>query len=702
MLLNSNIAAIECLAVRILGPELARSFRFEPLSDVASNETFTLNHLGREVLVQANSTSALARGLYWYLTQAAGAHVSWYGSHLGRVKELPVLPEPIRQASWARWRYFLNYCSYSYSLAFWKWEQWEPLIDWMALQGINLPLALTGQEAVWRRFGQRFGLCSQAMNDFLPGPAYLPFGWMGCLDGWTGPLSEGWIDGHEQLACRILSRQRELGMTPVLQGFTGHVPAALMAQFPQAKAQKVTWSDWETNLLDPSDPLFAQTAKVYLEEQNSLFGTDHYYAADPFIEMIPPSGDLVYLAELAQAIYQGMAQSDPKAVWVLQGWPFHYQRNFWTPPRVKALLDAIPQNRILLLDLYGETHPMWEQTEAFHGKPWLWCNVQNFGRNVVLSGTLEANNTGLTNARLDSLAQHLSGLGMVNEGLDYNPAVYEFFFECAWREEPIDLAAWGRRYAAHRYGCNHAATAQAWEILATKLYRWPRPEESGIIRCPTQTAQIQTDTECEALREVWSLLLSTSEVEMPGQAPFHFDLILVGRQVLSNLGNDLKKELQEAVAERNVARFAASVGPLRELICDLADLLSAHPEFCLEPWVQSAESWAFSNEERACLRQSALSQITLWADRDELLRDYARKEWSGLLREFYLPRWEAWFAMVEEALHADEIPDEKDYLQNQVAWERAWIRTAHPLDPPPQAPIAISKRLHQKYLIRSA
>ena len=32
----------------------------------------------------------------------------------------------------------------SYSMAFWNWTRWEQELDWMALHGINLPLAFTG------------------------------------------------------------------------------------------------------------------------------------------------------------------------------------------------------------------------------------------------------------------------------------------------------------------------------------------------------------------------------------------------------------------------------------------------------------------------------------------------------------------------------------------------------------------------------
>jgi len=41
----------------------------------------------------------------------------------------------------------------------WDWKRWEKEIDWMALQGINLPLAFTGQEAIWQKV---FKVVSQA------------------------------------------------------------------------------------------------------------------------------------------------------------------------------------------------------------------------------------------------------------------------------------------------------------------------------------------------------------------------------------------------------------------------------------------------------------------------------------------------------------------------------------------------------------
>ncbi|PWA53659.1 alpha-N-acetylglucosaminidase [Artemisia annua] len=49
------------------------------------------------------------------------------------------------------WNYYQNVVTSSYSYVWWDWERWEKEIDWMALQGINLPLAFTGQESIWQK-----------------------------------------------------------------------------------------------------------------------------------------------------------------------------------------------------------------------------------------------------------------------------------------------------------------------------------------------------------------------------------------------------------------------------------------------------------------------------------------------------------------------------------------------------------------------
>jgi alpha-N-acetylglucosaminidase len=131
----------------------------------------------------------------------------------------------------------------------------------------------------------------------------------------------------------------------------------------------------QLSIRDPIDPLFSRFATAFVEEQRRLFGTDHLYAADSFIEMTPPSGETNFLAATGRAIYEGMAKSDPEAIWVLQGWTFHHRHNFWTQPRIEAFLGAVPDSRMLVLDLFCDVTPVWIRTRDFCGKPWVWTLI---------------------------------------------------------------------------------------------------------------------------------------------------------------------------------------------------------------------------------------------------------------------------------------------------------------------------------------
>ena len=72
-------------------------------------------------------------------------------------------------------------------MAFWDWKRWEKEIDWMALHGINLPLAVVGQECVWKNMLEKLGYTKEEINKFIAGPAFLAWWAMNNLEGWGGP-----------------------------------------------------------------------------------------------------------------------------------------------------------------------------------------------------------------------------------------------------------------------------------------------------------------------------------------------------------------------------------------------------------------------------------------------------------------------------------------------------------------------------------
>ena len=687
--------AAEALLERLL-PGHVDHFAFELLEPELGRDVFELETVEGKLVVRGNTAVSMAMGLHWYLKHHCHAHVSWYGDQLSLPEPLPVVRPKVRRVSWAQHRYFLNYCCFGYSLPWWDWEQWERLIDWMALNGVTAPLAVTGQEAVWQAVGRRLGLTEAQMQAFLAGPPYLPFGWMGCLDGWGGPLPEDWIERHETLGRRILERERELGMTPVLQGFTGHVPAALADLYPAAELHTIRWIEWETHLLDPLDPLFAEVARLYMEEQTQRFGSDHLYAADTFIEMTPPRGDVEYLDRLAKAIHGGMSTVDPEAVWVLQTWIFLNQQAFWTPERIQAFLAAVPDERLLCLDLFCEDRPQWSRTEAFHGKPWVWCNVQSFGRTVHLGGFLDANNAGLFAARRQRESGQLAGLGFVIEGLGYNPVAYDLMFEAAWRDGPVDLDRWIEGYARHRYGAENVHAAAAWATLAETVYTAPHRTRSVVDHAPSLRPVGGAPYDNVRLAAAWRELLAAG-AELSHVDTYRFDLVNVARQVLSNHAVVLHGEVVASHRQGDVEAFDRAAQRFLGLLRDLDQLLATRGEFLLGRWLEDAKRWGTTEAERATYEWNARRVLTLWGE-GPAIDDYARKEWSGMISGYYLPRWEWYLRDVGAALREERTFEEAAFRAQLRTWMEDWSSAteSHPTAPHGDS-LEVARRLWAQY-----
>ena len=694
---ESRRACVELIG-RII-PGHADQFVCEIIPGADGRDVFEIESRDGKVVLRGNTPLSQAVALNRYLTRYCDCHVSLNGRQLRLPARLPLVLEKERVVGWASSRYFLNYCAFGYSLPWWDWAEWEPFIDWMALQGINQPLAVTGQEAVWQAVGRRFGMTDAETEAFLAGPPYLPFQWMGCLDGHGGPLPKRWTDRRAELQKKILARERELGMRPVLQGFTGHVPEALLKKFPAAKARHIRWIEWNTWMLDPTDPLFPEIGAAFMEEQTRLFGTDHLYAADSFIEMAPPSGDLDYLARLGRAIHDGMAKTDPQAVWLLQGWTFFHQRKFWTPERIKAFLDAVPDQGMLILDLFCEKSPVWNQTEGFFGKPWVWSFVYTFGNNTVIGGSGPLERIGdLPGIRAHPLGRNLRGVGLIVEGLGHNPPLYDLFFEQAWREGPVDLPARMREFARYRYGREDEHAAAAWDALLRGIYSGHRNTESRTVvtTFPGLDRRFGRNP-AGPLGTAWRHLLQAGAY-VEDTETYRHDLVNVGRQYLAEHAGRLYDEASATSRAGDAGKFKTTTQAFLKTLRDLDELLATDRHFLLGRWLEDAKRWGETDDERARMEWNARRVLTLWGG-GTALRDYAWKEWSGLVGGFYAKRWEMFFRRQQEALDTGRPFDAAAGNAELLRFENEWAagRELYPAEPRGDA-LSVSRRLYDQYV----
>lgn len=222
------------LARRIV-PLYAGKIDFRQTDDTTI-DIFRIYSEGSKLVIEGNDAISMAAGLNHYLKNYCGVTVSWYAFEpVQYPAQMPAVETPVRVEAKVKDRFFLNYCTFGYTMPWWKWEDWERFIDWMALNGINMPLANTGQEAVWQKVWRRHGLSDDEIRSYFTGPAHLAWHRMCNIDHYDGPLPQTWIDSQAKLQKRILRRERGLGMRPVLQAFGGHVPEQLRRYIPKRR-----------------------------------------------------------------------------------------------------------------------------------------------------------------------------------------------------------------------------------------------------------------------------------------------------------------------------------------------------------------------------------------------------------------------------------------------------------------------------------
>ena len=704
-----NLAAAESLLQRVL-KEKAKFFVVEPITALNEKDVFEIESRQNKIVLRGNTGVAISSALYYYLNEYVHCQVTWNSETLKLPALLPAVKNKIRKQTPYTYRYYLNYCTFNYSMSWWDWQRWEKEIDWMALHGINMPLAITGEEYTWYVVYKEMGFSDDELKDFFCGPSYFAWFWMGNLDGWGGPLPLSWMRSHFELQKKILQRQRELGMKPVLPAFTGHVPAALKKKFPNAKLKTTNWTNGfaDTYILDAEDPLFAEIGKKFLQKQTELLGTDHLYSADTFNENEPPSDDPDFLSKLSARVYDGMRQADTAAVWVMQGWLFYSDRKFWKEPQTEALLKAVPNDKMILLDLATEIEPVWKRTSSFYGKPWIWNMLHNFGGNTNLFGRMETVATEPAHALQNKNSGNLVGIGLTMEGIEQNPVMYELMTSHTWQCDPVNLDVWLPQFVFNRYGVESNEALRAWNVLRKTVYTVPADKyirdgaESIIQGRPTfdsftRWTKTKLNYEAKDLLPAWEAMIKASDACRKNQG-FNYDLVDITRQVLANYALPLQQKFVTAFRNKDINAFKKYSHQFLSLISDMDRLLATQKDFLLGPWIASARSWGITEKEKALYEMNAKDLITLWGDKDCPLNEYACKQWSGLLNDFYKPRWQQFFVKAEEALRSETDLDMNAFTNQIKEWEWQWVnkRKDYPVGTKGN-PVTISKALYNKY-----
>ncbi len=686
-------------------PEIADIFELRDIESVDGLNTYELFCENGKIVLCGDCKISQAMAYYAYLKKYCGVNISHCGNRDFHVESAPLFDGKITKTVRQKYRAYMNYCTLGYSFAYWKWEDWEKEIDFMAMNGINMPLSVVGSEAVWYYTMRDFKYSETGALSYLSGPGFWPWQLMTNICGYFSLTDVKYIESRLELGKKIIDREVELGMTPIQQGFAGSVPSTVTKIFNKVRLRMIpSWCNFPvTYQLDPTDPAFRKFGMALLEKQRQLFGAHHYYACDPFHENEPSVKTSNYLWKVGRAIDNMYKDFDKDSVWVMQSWSLREQ-----------IVKSVPRERLLILDIDGSKH---SQTDEFWGYNFVLGNLHNFGDRNTLHGSIKA----LADNPYSALeCGNCVGTGLFMEGIFQNPLYYDLAFQMLTEEKSVDLEEWLKDYAYRRYGSKEKCLVDAVRLLGESCYSENcTGRETGSVLCarpatdlrhtaPNDVRELRYDN--KTLYRAAEMLLNSENSNKDG---FSYDACDLVRQVLSNYIANLYDKAMYGFNYKDVNIFERASNAFLRIAEEIDELLQTRPELTLHEHLKEARELAFTEKDQQNFELNLLMQVTIWGPvANSVNYDYAWREWGGLIGTYYAKRWQSFFerlayefpkrgkrfSTTTRKQHCERnIYRGNQFYKNYAEFERKWLSTANPEPPTDGNTVEIARKLLEKY-----
>ena len=665
---EDTINEVYNLIDRRLGAEYRTWFTFE-LED-GENDYFEISDDNGKIHIKGNKGVSLTSGLYHYLKYFCNVQIT---QQTDSVENMPsnVIPvgKTIKKDTTFDVRYAYNYCTLSYTNAFYGEEDWLREIDWLALNGVNLVLDTTGQEAVWIEFLRSIGYSTDDAKAWLTGPAYTAWQFMSNMENYGGPIHDQYVLDRLALARKNQRLMRTLGMDVVLQGYAGMIPSDYNTvadltvkenrEVADAMMVQGSWGGQFTRpaMLKTDEPIFKTVAeKFYVAQKKVLGDITNYYAVDPFHEggIRPPN---LSETDISRLVLGEMMKFDENAVWTIQSWEGN---------PTKALLDGLGDYReehALILDLTSTTDPHYNNSrwgEEFYGTPWVYCMLDNFGDRPGVHGELPLIATDINKAKENS--KHMRGIGITPEGTKLNPVNYELFFETVWSDGSIDINDWIKDYITRRYGEFNENAYKGWLYLLETAYgaegaHWGgvnsiaslRPDRGGPILGQNSSIPYSYKTFTKAIE-----YLLVDYDKLSDNECYLYDIAALLNQHIQNSQLTYYQNFIKAYNEKDIDTFNENADKFLSSISIMDEVSATQKDELLGNWIGKANdrSQNYDDFSKDAFEFNAKALITTWGGRNsaKTLGDYAYRQYSGLQSDYVLPRWTKYINTLRENL----------------------------------------------------
>ena len=622
---------------------------------IASGETCYLIFLG-------GSDIGTLYAVYHYLENIC--HVGFFedGEHIPKLDSIPAKNLDIVEKPYFPNREAIQGCAYGYSAAYWKVEDWKREIDWLVKKKFNLIQFTIGQEPVWEKVYSQFGV------DYKPFPQNHLFGpYM-----WHYDLTDfgKWESFEKEMVEEVVTYARERGVRTISPGYMGRVAEEFRNAYPEGRYMEVKWGGFTFYYIYPSAPMFERVGVAFLKEYNKTYGTDNLYNVDPYPEMVPgdtPEEKESLKISAAIAMANVIKKADPQGRWAASGWAFWCNPGYWPKESVKAFLDAVPDNMLLVNDVYAEVFPIYKKLDYLFGKEWGFGILHSFAGNATLHGDLADLIRRVKEVVKDPKAKKCTNFYINPEIIEHNWLYFDLATKLAWNPQEIELKTFLQDYAIRRYGIKDAPVMQmALEELAQSVYStndlvWSYPfYQCRLGGAPFPGGVENREVMIPHLKKALEIAINASESQSQNQL-YMDDLVDMGRQYLGELFNVHLIKLYEAFQRKDEKCFVRERHLINIYFDNLEKILSSNPRYCFQPILNNALK--FPGAGAGIVRKAREAKTTLGSY--DALDDYARKDLFELVKYHYRVRADFFFDTLNKKMMSgvNTFDFERDFKQ---------------------------------------
>ena len=447
--------------------------------------------------------------------------------------------------------------------------------------------------------------------------------------------SVDYFDKKIEVGKKATERAKELGMSPIHQGFISAIPFSFRRNYTKTDLiKRKVWNQFPPAMtIEPTDSVHISVfQKAFLEKQKELLGEVHNYLFDPLID-VDFKGYNSFIEKSISMYINLIKGVDPEATWFVHSDALHQY-----PERIEGMV---------IIDEAGDKAA---SSDGFNGNDFVVGYKGNLNGRTVICGNMQ---TLSENPYLKAKGQfnNAVGTGLFFDSDGCNSLFYNLAADMLTCDTAVDLREYFTAYSKCRYGteaftdflCNlQALCYNKNSVLNLASAVCARPCTELEHTAPFDTFELPYNN-----KDLLELIKTVVDSDIKMNDFFRKDIQDVMRQVLSNVLYPIYRQAVACFKNKAVEPFEKTTNAFVEIMSDIDRLLKTVPETNMFTHIQSARQLGDTKEVTQNLEVNFMMYHTTFGPiKNSVIYDTNWREWGGVVKDLYLKRWYIFFRMM--------------------------------------------------------